>query len=81
MCPQLAELAIEAVWAGVIDALPDVVPVMGHVHERPGLLLATGFSGHGFGLGPMAGKIMAGLAAGHSASADISGLSPSRFSH
>lgn len=79
--PQLAELAIEAVWAGVIDALPDVVPVMGHVHERPGLLLATGFSGHGFGLGPMAGKIMAGLAAGHSASVDISGLSPSRFSH
>ena len=52
---------------------------MGHVDGVNGLLVATGFSGHGFGLGPMAGKVMAELAQGHSSSVDISGLSPDRF--
>lgn len=77
--PALAEVAIETVWAGIIDTLPDVVPVMGQVEAVEGLLVATGFSGHGFGLGPMAGKVMAELAAGKSPSADISALSPARF--
>ena len=77
--PAIADLEIEAVWAGIIDTLPDVIPVMGHVDGVNGLLVATGFSGHGFGLGPMAGKVMAELAQGHSSSVDISGLSPDRF--
>ncbi len=77
--PAIADLEIEAVWAGIIDTLPDVIPVMGHVDGVDGLLVATGFSGHGFGLGPMAGKVMAELAQGHSSSVDISGLSPDRF--
>ncbi len=74
--PVIADLEIEAVWAGIIDTLPDVIPVMGHVNGVDGLLVATGFSGHGFGLGPMAGKVMAELAGGYSSSVDISGLSP-----
>lgn len=77
--PALAEIAIHTVWAGIIDTLPDVVPVMGQVKAVCGLLVATGFSGHGFGLGPMAGKVMAELAAGQSPSVDISALSPARF--
>ena len=77
--PAIADLEIEAVWAGIIDTLPDVIPVMGHVNGVDGLLVATGFSGHGFGLGPMAGKVMAEFAQGHSSSVDISGLSPDRF--
>ncbi|WP_273728344.1 FAD-binding oxidoreductase [Brucella gallinifaecis] len=78
--PAIADLEIEAVWAGIIDTLPDVVPVMGHVESVAGLLVATGFSGHGFGLGPMVGKVMAELAQGHPSPVDISGLSPARFS-
>ncbi len=77
--PALAEVAIDTVWAVIIDTLPDVVPVMGKVEAVEGLLVATGFSGHGFGLGPMAGKVMAELAAGQSPSVDISALSPARF--
>lgn len=77
--PAIADLEIEAVWAGIIDTLPDVIPVMGQVNGVDGLLVATGFSGHGFGLGPMAGKVMAELAQGRSSSVDISGLSPDRF--
>lgn len=77
--PAIADLEIEAVWAGIIDTLPDVIPVMGHVNGVDGLLVATGFSGHGFGLGPMAGKVMAELAQGRPSSVDIAGLSPARF--
>ncbi|WP_343315459.1 FAD-binding oxidoreductase [Brucella sp. BE17] len=77
--PAIEELKIEAVWAGIIDTLPDVVPVMGHVESVSGLLVATGFSGHGFGLGPMVGKVMAELAQGRPSSIEISGLSPARF--
>ncbi len=79
--PALADIAIETLWAGIIDTLPDVIPVMGQVSAVEGLLVATGFSGHGFGLGPMAGKVMAELARGQPPSADISALSPARFEH
>ncbi|MBV0893080.1 FAD-binding oxidoreductase [Paracoccus sp. Z118] len=79
--PALADLPIEASWAGVIDTLPDMVPVLGGVEDLPGLLIATGFSGHGFGPGPMAGKIMAELAGGRSSSIDLTELSPMRLNH
>ncbi len=48
-------------WAGVIDATPDAVPVISALAQKSGLFLASGFSGHGFGLGPGAGKLMAQL--------------------
>lgn len=55
-------------WAGMIDAMPDVVPI---VDESPiaGVAICTGMCGHGFGIGPAFGRIMAdmmrGRAAGH----------------
>jgi glycine/D-amino acid oxidase-like deaminating enzyme len=51
-------------WAGCIDATPDLVPVISPVDRLPGLFLASGFSGHGFGLGPGAGRLIADLIAG-----------------
>jgi glycine/D-amino acid oxidase-like deaminating enzyme len=52
-------------WAGVIDVTPDSNPVIGPVASMPGLTLATGFSGHGFGTSPAAGQLAADLVAGH----------------
>ena len=40
---------------------PDVVPVIDEADALPGFYIATGFSGHGFGIGPGAGKAIAGL--------------------
>lgn len=77
--PTLADLEIETSWAGIIDVMPDVIPVLGAVDGVSGLLVATGFSGHGFGPGPMAGKVLAELAAGRGSPVDISSLSPMRF--
>jgi glycine/D-amino acid oxidase-like deaminating enzyme len=48
-------------WAGMIDVTPDTVPVIGPVPQQPGLYVASGFSGHGFGIGPGAGRLMADL--------------------
>lgn len=39
-------------WARMTDAMPDAIPVISTVGSRPGLVIATGSSGHGFGLGP-----------------------------
>lgn len=78
--PQFAELGFAQSWAGMIDATPDVVPVMDRIEALPGLFLATGFSGHGFGIGPGAGKVMAGLVANIAQPFDLSRFRFSRFS-
>ena len=77
--PQLANLAFDEAWAGMIDVTPDVVPVMDVVAEYPGLYLATGFSGHGFGIGPGAGRVMADLVLGRPVGHDLSRFRLSRF--
>lgn len=59
--PAFADAVIEEVWAGMMDVTPDSLPVMGAVPGLPGLTLATGFSGHGFGTGPAAGQLAADL--------------------
>jgi len=58
--PSLGEIRIERVWAGVIDTLPDLIPVLGAT-EVGGFYLATGFSGHGLAMGPIVGQLMAAL--------------------
>ncbi len=62
--PVFADIQIAERWAGMIDTTPDVVPVISAVDKIPGLVLATGFSGHGFGIGPAAGQLAADLATG-----------------
>jgi glycine/D-amino acid oxidase-like deaminating enzyme len=78
--PQLADVPFVESWAGMIDAMPDVVPVMDEIASCPGLFLATGFSGHGFGIGPGAGKVMADLVTGQQPGYDLSRFRFSRFS-
>ncbi|MYE10252.1 MAG: FAD-binding oxidoreductase [Gammaproteobacteria bacterium] len=78
--PALDRLRFVEAWAGMIDVTPDVVPVMDEVESRRGLFVATGFSGHGFGIGPGAGKVMANLVLGESPGYDLSRFRFSRFS-
>lgn len=62
--PAFASARIAQSWAGFIDATPDAVPVISHVERITGLIVATGFSGHGFGISPGAGHLVADLACG-----------------
>lgn len=64
--PEFAKIEVANAWAGVIDVTPDSNPVIGAVDQIPGLTLATGFSGHGFGTSPAAGQLAADLLSGHS---------------
>jgi glycine/D-amino acid oxidase-like deaminating enzyme len=61
----------------MIDHTPDAVPVIGPVEQLPGFFIATGFSGHGFGIGPGAGHLAADLVSGASPLVDPH---PFRFS-
>lgn len=62
--PAFADAPIAAVWAGLIDLTPDALPVLDRVPGAEGLVVAMGFSGHGFGIGPGAGRLMADLVTG-----------------
>jgi glycine/D-amino acid oxidase-like deaminating enzyme len=62
--PHLAGATIRDAWAGMIDVTPDAIPVISGIDSIPGFFVATGFSGHGFGIGPAAGRLMADLVTG-----------------
>ncbi len=79
MFPQLKETPIIESWAGMIESSPDVVPVIDAVDSLPGFYVATGFSGHGFGIGPGAGKAIAGMLTGSDSGIDISAFRLQRF--
>ncbi len=59
--PALAEARVARVWGGLIDATPDALPVIERAPGVDGLVVAAGFSGHGFCLGPVTGQIVRDL--------------------
>lgn len=77
--PQLAGIGIAESWAGMVETTPDVIPVICHEDRLPGFHIATGFSGHGFGIGPGAGKAIAGMITGRDSGIDLSEFRLSRF--
>lgn len=77
--PHLKEVRIERSWAGMIDAMPDMIPVLGRVEQLQGFIFATGFSGHGFAMGPIVGRLLSELIVDGGTSQDIHGLRFSRF--
>ena len=74
--PVFEQARIAQAWAGTIDVTPDSNPVIGPVAQIPGLTVATGFSGHGFGTSPAAGHLAADIVSGHTPIIDPS---PYRF--
>ena len=68
--PVFEPMKIAEQWAGMIDVTPDVVPVLGPLPQVKGLFLASGLSGHGFGIGPGAGRLMAQLMTGETPCVD-----------
>jgi len=60
--PSMAGVRLEQAWGGMIDSTPDAVPVISPVGKLPGLIISAGYSAHGFGIGPGAGRLAADLA-------------------
>ncbi|MFO1032597.1 MAG: FAD-binding oxidoreductase [Hyphomicrobiales bacterium] len=77
--PAFQGIEVVEQWAGMIDATPDAVPVIDAVAKLPGLYVLSGLSGHGFGLGPGAGKLMAEIITGEKPCVDPTPFKLSRF--
>ncbi len=78
--PDIGPVRIKTAWSGMIDTMPDVVPVVDRVAALPGLTIGTGMSGHGFGIGPGMGKVLAALVMGDDPGHDLTRFRLSRFS-
>jgi len=77
--PVFATMQVAGSWGGMIDVTPDGVPVISAIAAVPGFHLASGFSGHGFGIGPWAGRLMADIVTGAPPIVDPAPFRFSRF--
>ncbi|RPD94527.1 FAD-binding oxidoreductase [Candidatus Pantoea deserta] len=77
--PALEGIKIDHAWGGWIDTTPDLVPVIDEMQSVPGLFIASGFSGHGFGIGPGAGLLCAQLITRQQPFTDITPYRLDRF--
>lgn len=79
LVPIAREARIKRMWAGLIDSTPDALPVIGPVDEPQGFVFATGFSGHGFAMGPIVGKLLSELIVDGAPSIALDNFSYKRF--
>jgi sarcosine oxidase subunit beta len=59
--PALETAGMVRGWAGLYDQTPDANPILGPVPDIEGLIMAAGFSGHGFMHAPATGQLIAEL--------------------
>ena len=77
--PALEGVKLAEAWAGMIDVTPDAVPTLGEDEAIKGFYIATGLSGHGFGIGPAVGRLMADVMEGRAPGHDLTRFRPTRF--
>jgi glycine/D-amino acid oxidase-like deaminating enzyme len=77
--PLIGEAPFAETWAGMIESSPDVLPILSAVASLPGFFVATGFSGHGFGIGPGAGAAVADLVRGATPAVPLDAFRLERF--
>ncbi len=77
--PALEGAAMATTWTGLYEMSPDHDAIIGPVAGLDGLLIAAGFSGHGFQHAPIVGKVLSELATGATPSVDVSALRLERF--
>jgi sarcosine oxidase, subunit beta len=79
LVPSLRGLPVLRVWSGVVGVTPDQVPLLGQLHGRPGLYIATG--GAGFTLGPTLGRLLSELILSARPSLALDLYDPVRYGH
>jgi glycine/D-amino acid oxidase-like deaminating enzyme len=78
--PGLGPFRLSKAWAGNIDGTPDALPVVDAPATPRGLVIATGLSGHGFGIGPAIGLAVADLVTRGASDFDLRPMRLARFS-
>jgi glycine/D-amino acid oxidase-like deaminating enzyme len=77
--PGAGDIHLERAWAGEIEATPDALPIIDAPPAPRGLVLATGMSGHGFGISPVIGEIIARTVEGKEPGFDLRPFRLQRF--
>jgi sarcosine oxidase subunit beta len=77
--PAFADAPIARVWGGLLDMTPDALPVLERSSDVEGLIVAAGFSGHGFCLGPVTGQILRELVIDRRSTLPIEAFASERF--
>jgi len=77
--PAVLDYGISTGWAGLYEVTPDRNQIIDRSTEVEGLLIATGYSGHGFLMGPATGEIVRDLYHGKEPGYDISSFALDRF--
>ena len=77
--PSFDSAGLASAWTGVYDVTPDWNPVLGRLPEVPGLIVAYGFSGHGFKLSPAVGSVLAQEALGLATDVSLAPYAHERF--
>ena len=77
--PMVANAPIARTWGGLLDLTPDSLPVLDCVPDVDGLFVAAGFSGHGFGIGPAVGQVLASKILGEKPGLSLKAFSFERF--
>lgn len=77
--PALSDVELRSGWAGLYEMTPDHNALVGVAQDLPGFAYATGFSGHGFLMGPSVGEVVAALVRGEEPVVDVGALAVERF--
>lgn len=77
--PAYETAGLASSWTGVYDVTPDWNPVLGRVPDIEGLVVGFGWSGHGFKLAPVVGRVLAQEALGLATDVSLAPYSIERF--
>lgn len=79
MFPLMRDVPVARSWCGIEGVTPDELPIIGPSPGGRGAFHAFGFSGHGFALGPIIGRLMAELVVDGKTSLPIEPFAMTRF--
>ena len=79
LIPAVANARANKMWGGIVTMTPDGLPVIERSQTMDGLIIAAGFSGHGFCLGPITGQIIRDLVMGKETGFDLDPFRQERF--
>lgn len=77
--PSMLDMELTGGWAGLYEMTPDHNALIGAATGVQRFLYATGFSGHGFLMGPAVGEVLRDLYLGEQPFVDVSPLDATRF--
>ena len=77
--PALLEVGVAGGWNGFYETTPDHNALVGEFESPSRFLYTTGFSGHGFQLGPAVGEVMRDMVLGRTPPVDLSAFVAERF--